>query len=65
VYREWDNHTLVFLSVKDEWALNRWVDRLRRRNIPFAQFQEPDLGGSLTAVACIDTGDVFKSLQLA
>ena len=31
----------------------------------FAQFYEPDLDDELTAVACIDTGEIFKNLELA
>jgi len=53
------------LSVKDEWALKRWMDKLQDLEKSFVQFHEPDIGGSLTAIACIDTGEIFKSLQLA
>lgn len=65
LYQRWNNHTLVYLGVSDEWALQKWSRKLRKNEKVFSQFYEPDLDDELTAVACIDTGEIFKNLELA
>ena len=65
LYRAWGNSTLVHLGVRDEHALRRWSDRLSRKGKKFKDFREPDLGGQLTALACVDDGHVFRKLDLA
>jgi peptidyl-tRNA hydrolase len=46
-----ESNTLVLLEVSDEPALAALAVRARDDDIPVAAFHEPDLGGSLTAVA--------------
>jgi len=65
LYKLWDNHTLVHLGVKSEFALKRWKDKLEQAQKDFVTFQEPDIDNQLTAIACVDTGEIFKNLQLA
>jgi hypothetical protein len=65
LFNEWNNHTLIHLGVKDEWSLKRWKEKLKVTRKPIVEFYEPDLDYQLTAIACIDTGEVFKKLQLA
>lgn len=43
--------TLVLLGVPDEQALELLSARAKERLVPLAKNHEPDLGGSLTAVA--------------
>jgi hypothetical protein len=57
--------TLVQLAVKNEEALEHWSWKLDCKNKQYASFREPDLAGQLTAIACVDTGEIFKTLQLA
>jgi len=50
---EWfekSNH-LAFLEVRDERALERLAADAAARSLRFSAFREPDLGGSLTALA--------------
>ena len=56
---------MIHLAVKDEFALMKWSDKLKILEKQFVEFHEPDLGNGLTAIACIDEGEVFKKLQLA
>ena len=63
-YRIWNNGTIVFLGVRNEQALELWSMKLQDKNKVFAKWHEPDLKGQMTGIACIDTGEVFKSLNL-
>ena len=65
LYEKWNNGILVYLSVPNREDLLLWRDKLNDNNKPFRQFNEPDLGGQITAISCIDTGDIFKDLPLA
>lgn len=47
-----DCTTLVMLVVPDEKTLQLLIRRLELYEIPYEDFREPDLGDSLTAVAC-------------
>jgi len=64
LYQQWDNHSLIYLGVSDEWALLKWTHKLKKKEKCFSGFYEPDLQNELTAVACIDTGEIFKNLPL-
>jgi hypothetical protein len=48
------DHTLVLLAADDELDLAFLCDCAYREGVPFTAFHEPDLGGSLTAVAMGD-----------
>jgi hypothetical protein len=62
---EWNNHTIVYLGIANEYVMNIWLDKLKESNKYFSAFFEPDLGDRLTAIACVDTGEIFKKLSLA
>lgn len=61
----WNNSTIVFLSVRGLKELKLWLYRLQSAGKVHASFCEPDLDGQLTAIACYDTGEIFKDLKLA
>lgn len=63
-YRTWNNGTIVFLGVRNEQALDLWALKMQDKGKIFAKWHEPDLKGQMTAIACIDTGEIFKSLNL-
>jgi len=61
---DWKNQTLVFVQISDYWALTRLANKLSMAEKPFVQFFETDLNNELTSIACYNTGEVFKNLQL-
>lgn len=61
----WNNQYLIFLGVPNLITLKDWDKRLNAANICFSKFNEPDLDGQLTAIACINTGEIFDDLPLA
>jgi len=61
---DWDNGTLVYLSVKDEDELQRWVYRLQMKYVDFVTFQEPDLNNKTTALACVCEDKILSKLNL-
>jgi len=63
-YMAWRNGTVVFLGVRNEQALDLWALKLKDKDKTFATWFEPDLKHQLTAIACIDTGEVFKNLNI-
>jgi len=65
LYRKWNNSTLVHLAVGNLGSIRRWADILEERGKKFVPFREPDLDGQITAIACVDTGDIFRKLPLA
>ena len=64
-YQKWykDSNYLAFLSVKDTWALNKYVMRAACDNILCAEFREPDLGYALTAIVLDATEDARELLK--
>ena len=64
-FKSWNNGTIVFLAVQNEQTLNLWSLKLSDKNKVFVKWHEPDLNGQMTAIACIDEGEVFKKLNLA
>lgn len=61
---DWNNGTIVALGIKDERDLKKWKQRLESWGIEYSEFYEPDIGNQLTAIACVDSGEIFKSLTL-
>jgi hypothetical protein len=61
---QWDNGTLVYLGVKNRGQLERWMSRLRDRDVKFAVFCEPDIGNEPTAIATTEGKELFKKLNL-
>ena len=60
----WKNGTLIYLGVDNEEDLKRWGDKLDIHDIQWTGFNEPDIGNQLTAISCIDSGEIFKNLKL-
>ena len=62
---QWKNQTLLFLGVRNLIELRRWNFELTRKYKMHSIFREPDLDNQETAIACYDTGEIFKELPLA
>lgn len=62
--KEWNNGTLIYLSVSCEEALQAWGEKLTELGIPWAGFKEPDIGDQLTAIATYGNGELYKELRL-
>jgi hypothetical protein len=60
----WKNGTLIYKRVKNLDHLDYWQNKLEQRKIPFAVFNEPDLGNQATALATVGNGKMFKGLKL-
>jgi len=62
---DWDNGTLVYLGVKDELDLKKWIFRLEETKNKFEVFREPDIGNQITSIATVvDDEKIFKRLRL-
>jgi hypothetical protein len=64
-YDIWNNQTLIFLGISNLISLKKWRNILHNKKIVYSCFQEPDLDYQLTAIACVDSGEIFKDLPLA
>lgn len=62
--RSWNNETLIYLGVPNEFSLYRWADKLDRKGIDWVGFKEPDIGNQLTAISAVSDGYVFRNLEL-
>ena len=60
---EWNNGTLYFYGVPSLDKLELWDHKLSIGMTPYAKFFEEDLGGELTAIACIAQENIFKGLS--
>lgn len=56
----WKNEYLIFLKGN----VNYWSKKLGKLGKKFTSFCEPDLGNKLTAIALVDSGELFKHLEL-
>jgi len=65
IFRQWNNGHLIFLGVRFASGIEHWSSLLCLQNKLSATFIEPDQDNRPTAVACYDTGEIFKSLLLA
>jgi hypothetical protein len=61
----WHNETIAQLGIRNEKDLRYWAWKLQTKNKQFAVFYEPDMSYQMTAIACVDTGEIFKNLQLS
>jgi hypothetical protein len=66
---EWRNGTLVYLAVPNEFTLQMWQEILESKKIRHSYFEEPDIGGQMTAVCVLDYPDqslkaLFSPLKL-
>jgi hypothetical protein len=62
--QDWNNHTLIFLEVENEFKLLRLLDKVKDKEDNFSTFHEPDIGNQLTAIACHTNSRVFSNLKL-
>jgi hypothetical protein len=60
----WYNGTLIYLSVRDEKALQRWVEVLNSKGLKCVCFKEPDLDNEITALSVVSDGKLFSKLKL-
>ena len=61
---EWQNGTLIYLSVADEKELMYWTFKLDKRNMKWTGFREPDVNNQMTAIACLTDSNMFSGLKL-
>lgn len=59
----WKNWTLVYLGVKNELQLEKWIYKLKKFDIDAAIWREPDMNNEITAIATYSKKGVFKSLN--
>ena len=65
-FREWyKDPYLIHLGVRFQSDIIEWSNKLKELNIDHYIWKEPDLDNQPTAIACIDTGEIFKNLPLA
>lgn len=57
--QDWNNSYLIYLRA-NLFSMKR---RLTRIGKDFSEFKEPDLNNKLTAIACEDTGKLFRNLH--
>ena len=57
-FREWGNHTIVYLKVDYEWLQSHIPE------IESSAFYEPDIGNQLTAKAVFSDGKDYQDLKL-
>jgi len=60
----WGNGTLIYLSVKNEYALKYWLDKLEYMNYNVIVFKEPDKNNEITAIATECDEKVVENLRL-
>lgn len=65
LFQKWGNQTIVYLGVWFPGNLLLWKEKLQKSGKYFSCFYEPDQEDQITAIACYDTGEIFKSLSLA
>lgn len=58
----WKNSYLIYLGVKHERELEKWL--YKSRELPHAIFREPDIDNEMTAIAVLAETDTFKRLNL-
>jgi hypothetical protein len=61
---DWNNNYLIYLTVRDEKALQKLRDKLIYKDIEIGSFKEPDLKDELTALAIENNQSLFKRLQV-
>jgi hypothetical protein len=57
--QKWDNSYLIYLYAN----LNLYKMKLIMNGKDFSEFREPDLNYKTTAIACEDSGKMFKNLH--
>ena len=62
--QSWSNETLIYLGVKGELQLKKWIHKLSHINVKFASWREPDMDNQVTAIATCADESMFKNLNL-
>jgi len=57
--QEWNNEYLIYLYADIE----KWNKRLEIKELRHSKFYEPDLGNTLTSIAMINDGRLFRNLK--
>lgn len=52
------------LGIKDLSELEYEIDKLKRKNIKFTEFREPDLNNEITSIAVYSDKKLFRNLEL-
>ena len=60
---EWDK-TMVVVTVPSLGYLDLWERKLDLKSLEYSVFHEPDMGNTLTAIACLTDSNIFDSLPL-
>ena len=61
---EWDNETIVIVSVKDLPHLVLLQRKMEHKFVDYTIFCEPDLQGQMTSIACWMNSNIFSNLPL-
>ena len=63
ISKKWyiESNYLVYLSVKNESELHRLIFKLKKSNLNFSVFTEPDIDNQITSV-CIEPSDKTKRI---
>ena len=61
---KWDNGTLVYLKVRNELDLKCLTHDLNYSSISYVEFEEPDRGNELTAIASLGCNEFFNRMRL-
>lgn len=62
--KEWDNSTLVYVTVNELSHLSLWQRKLEMKGIEHSIFCEPDMQNQMTTIACLTNKNIFSSLPL-
>lgn len=60
----WKNYTLIYLGVRNEQQLEKWVYKLEYSDIDVAVWREPDMDNEITAISTYVDEAWFKKLIL-
>lgn len=57
---KWNNDYLIYLYAD----LDYWMWKLKKLDIKFSIFREPDLQNKITSISVLNNGELFKNLKL-
>lgn len=67
--KEWyqNSNYLIFLTVENEFQLEKIIEKSKSRNINLSIFREPDIGDKITAITlepCVQSEKITRGLKL-
>jgi len=66
LFKQWcKNPYLIHLGIRFPSELYKWMKVLTSNKISYYSWKEPDLDNEITAICCINSGEIFKNLPLA